>query len=43
MWYALTSKWIPTDPKKLNKKEGPREERGNKIVIGGRWREKPEW
>jgi hypothetical protein len=33
------------DPKKLNRKENPREEfstslrKGNKIVIGGRWRE----
>jgi hypothetical protein len=35
-----------TDTKKLNKKEGPVKNvrislrRGNKIVIGGRWREK---
>ena len=34
-----------TDPKKLNKKEGPIEKacislrRGNKIIIRGRWRE----
>jgi hypothetical protein len=38
-----------TDPKKLNKKEDPSEDalislrRGNKIVIGGRWRERTQW
>jgi hypothetical protein len=38
-----------TDPKKLNKKEGWNEDawislrRGNKIVIGGRWREGTWW
>ena len=38
-----------TDPKKLNKKKGPSEEawvslrRGNKIVLRGRWRERPGW
>ena len=37
------------DPKKLNKKEGSREDnrillrRMDKIVIGGRYRERPEW
>ena len=38
-----------TDTKKLNKKEGPVKNvrislrRGNKIVIGGRWREETGW
>ena len=38
-----------TDPKKLNKKEGPSEDasiplrRGNKIIMGGRGREGPGW
>ena len=38
-----------TDPKKLNKKEGPSADawillkRGNKIVIRGRWREGTGW
>jgi hypothetical protein len=30
-----------TDSKKLDKKESPR--RGNKIVMGDRGREEPEW
>jgi hypothetical protein len=55
-WYILTDKWIlaikykipmiyPTDPKTLNKREGPSKDawitvrRGNKTVIGGRGRE----
>lgn len=56
-WYVLTDKWIlakkykistihPTDPKMLNKKEGPHDDapipfsRGNKIITGGRGRER---
>jgi hypothetical protein len=59
-WYVFTDKCIlakkyrlpriyPTDPKKLNKKEGPREDasislrRGKKIITGGRGREASEW
>jgi hypothetical protein len=40
-------KIYPTDPKKLNKKEGPSKDasippgRGNKIIMGGRGREGP--
>ena len=57
MLHVLTEKYIvikyriamihPTDPKKLNKKEGPSKDasttfrRVNKIVIGGRGREVP--
>jgi hypothetical protein len=39
----------PTDPKKLNNKEGPSEDasiplrRGNKIIIGGREKEELWW
>jgi hypothetical protein len=44
---SWVSNWlaIPSDPKKLNKKEDTSEDacislrRGNKIVLGGRWRE----
>jgi hypothetical protein len=53
--YVLTDKWLlaqkiripmmyPTEPKKLNKKQGPSEDvsiplrRGNKIIMGGRGR-----
>jgi hypothetical protein len=39
-----------TDPEKLNKKEGPSEDasiillrRGNKIIMGGKRRERPGW
>ena len=48
---SWVSNWlaIPSDPKKLNKKEDTSEDacislrRGNKIVLGGRWRAETEW